>query len=159
METIDTQATRYLTAHHIPHRVFVHQNTVHSLQQAAEERAQQPAQIIRSLLFRLSDGVFVMVLASGPEQIPWKRLRTLLQTSRVTMATDEEVLQITGCRPGTVTPFGLPAALKILIDRRIVQHEEISLGACRSNTAIILKTSDLLQALNGYTLVDLFADS
>ena len=158
METISTQATRYLDERQIPYRIFFHEKSVNSLEQAALERGMVPLQVIRSLLFRLPDGGFVMVLVAGPGQIPWKQLRSLLKTSRVTMATDDEVLQFSGCRPGTVTPFGIPNPMTILIDSRISQQDEVSLGVCSSNTAVILKSQDLLKALETYTMVDLFPD-
>lgn len=47
---------RALAALNIPHTIFRHAGPVHSLEQAAQERGQQPAQIVRSILFRLAEG-------------------------------------------------------------------------------------------------------
>ena len=56
-----------LTAANIPHRVFRHSGPVNSLEQAAEERGQQPDQVVRSILFRLGKGHYAMVLMAGPD--------------------------------------------------------------------------------------------
>ena len=48
-----------------------------------------------------------MVLMAGPDQVDWKKLRQLVKRSRIRMATEEEVLDVTGYRIGTVSPFGL----------------------------------------------------
>ena len=85
-----------LTAAGIPHHVFRHPGPVSSLEQAAEERDQQPNQVVRSILFRLGKGQFAMVLMAGPDQISWKALRAYLGQSRLTTAKREEVLEVTG---------------------------------------------------------------
>jgi Cys-tRNA(Pro)/Cys-tRNA(Cys) deacylase len=142
-------ASIFLTQHGIAHRIFRHQGSIHSLEQAAKERGQAPDQVVRSILFRLGKGEFVMVLAPGPQQISWPELRTYLGQSRLTMATDDEVVQVTGYRPGSVSPFGLPAPLRILADEEVFAHEEISLGSGERGVAIIMRASDLKAVLTG----------
>ena len=75
----------------ITHSIFRHPGSLKSLEQAAEERGQKPEQVVRSILFRVSRDSYVMVLAAGPKQIDWKKLRRYLGTSRVTMASRDEV--------------------------------------------------------------------
>jgi Cys-tRNA(Pro)/Cys-tRNA(Cys) deacylase len=147
MMTSETPAVRFLQQQNIPHRVFVHSGPIRSLEQAAEERGQQPGQIVRSILFRLSDNEFVMALMAGPRQISWKALRRYLGQSRLTMAKDEEVLAVTGFQPGAVSPFGLPTPLRMLVDTSVKEQEEVSIGSGVRGTTIILRTVDLLRAL------------
>ena len=132
----------------IPHKVFKHSGQVNSLEQAAQERNQRPEQVVRSILFRLGEGEFILALVAGPAQISWKRLRQHLGQSRLTMASEDEVLEVTGYRIGTVSPFGLPRSIKILIDPGVSKEEKISLGSGIRNTAIIMSSSDLQGALN-----------
>lgn len=136
-----------LTELGIPHRVFRHAGQVTSLEQAASERGQVPGQVVRSILFRLSEGSFAMVLVAGAAQISWPALRAHFGQSRLTMADPEEVLRATGYRVGTVAPIGLANPLPILIDASVLVHEEISMGSGMSNTGIILKRDDLLKIL------------
>ena len=139
----------------IPHQIFQHKNPVLSLEQAAEERNQRPEQIVRSILFQIRPGEFVMVLVAGPEQVDWRKLRQLVGRSRVRMATEEEVLEITGYRVGTVSPFGLKNQVRVLLDSSVLKEEEISLGSGVRNTAIIMKSTDLKQALGETEIVSL----
>lgn len=136
-----------LTALQIPYSVFVHAGPVGSLEQAAAERGQQPEQVVRSLLFRLGEGDFAMVLMAGPAQVSWKALRKYCAQSRLTTATEEEVLAVTGYTRGAVAPFGLRRPIRILIDRGVLQQVVISLGSGVRGTAIILTTDDLRRAL------------
>jgi Cys-tRNA(Pro) deacylase len=139
----------------IPHRVFRHPGQVASLEQAARERGQRREQVVRSILFRLGEGEYLMALVAGPAQISWKRLRQHLGQSRLTMANEDEVLAVTGYRVGTVSPFGLPRPLKVLIDPGILKEEEISIGSGMRNTGIILRSADLRRALKDAEVVQL----
>ena len=139
----------------IPHRVFHHTREVHSLEQAAQERGQRAEQVVRSILFRLSENEYLMALVAGPSQISWKALRKYVGQSRLTMAAEDEVLTVTGYRIGTVSPFGLPHPLRILIDESVLKEDEVSIGSGARNTGIILKSADLRRGLQGAEIVSL----
>lgn len=138
---------RVLTALAIPHRVFRHPGPVHSLEQAAAERAQTPDQVVRSLLFRLAADEFVMVLVTGERQVAWPALRRLLGASRITMATPEEVLAVTGYPIGAVGPVGLARPVRVLADASVLAQAEVSVGSGERSVAVILATADLVRAV------------
>jgi len=145
--TTDPPVSIALSRMGIPHRLFTHAGPISSLEQAAEERGQQPEQVIRSLVFRLAEGQFLMVLVAGPAQVNWKSLRSYLGLSRLTTATEEEVLAATGYTRGAVAPFGLPQPMRILADESVFQPVEVSLGSGVRGTAVILFRDDLKRAL------------
>lgn len=138
----------------IPHVVFRHSGHVRSLEQAARERGQRPQQVVRSIVFRLGESNFIMVLVAGPAQISWKKLRQHLGQSRLTMASEAEVLEATGYRIGTVSPFGPPKPLRVLVDRSVLGESEISIGSGVANTGVILKSADLRRALGNAEVAD-----
>lgn len=140
----------------VPHRVFRHETPVTSLEQAAQDRGQRPSQVVRSILFRVMEGEFALVLAAGPGQLSWKILRKILGRSRITMATDEEVLDVTGYRVGTVGPFGLAKPVRVMIEAGVLKEDEVSIGSGMRNTAVILKSADLHRALGNAEVVELF---
>jgi Cys-tRNA(Pro)/Cys-tRNA(Cys) deacylase len=131
----------------IPYRAFRHPGPVHSLEQAAAERGQAPQQVVRSILFRLGAEQYAMVLVAGPAQISWRALRQQVGQSRLTLASEAEVLTVTGYSIGAVAPFGLPHPLRVLIDEGVLAQEEISLGSGVRGVAVILRTADLRRAL------------
>ncbi len=142
----------------VPHKIFRHKSPVTSFVQAASDRGQRPEQVVRSILFRIAEDEFVMALVAGPAQISWKILRKHLGRSRISMATEEEVLAVTGYRIGTVGPFGLLNQLKVLIDAGVMLEEETSIGSGMRNTAIILKSADLCHALSNAEVVKLIEE-
>jgi len=139
----------------IAHTVFLHSGQVHSLEQAAQERNQRLEQVVRSILFRLSGNEYLMVLVAGPQQISWKALRKHIGQSRLTMATEEEVLTVTGYRIGSVSPFGLPRPLRILIDESVLKEDEISIGSGMRGVAVVMKSADLRRALSDAEIASL----
>jgi len=140
----------------IPHQIFRHETPVDSFEKAASDRGQRPSQIVRTILFRVSEDEFALALVAGPGQISWKLLRKLLGKSRITMATEEEVLTVTGYRPGTVGPFGLLKPVRMLVEAGLLKEEKVSIGSGMRDTAVIIKSADLLKALGDAEVVELF---
>jgi Cys-tRNA(Pro)/Cys-tRNA(Cys) deacylase len=153
MPNEETPVILALNAKEVPFRVFRHPGPVHSLEQAAEERGQEPEQVVRSILFRLAKGHYIMVLMAGPSQISWSDLRQYLGQSRVTTASREEVLQVTGYELGAVSPFGLPSPLRVLVDESVLGQEEVSIGSGERGLTVILQTEDLMRALGDVEVV------
>lgn len=148
-----TPVSEELAALGVPHRLFHHPGPIHSLEQAAAERGQRPEQVVRSLLFRLAEDNFVMVLIAGPAQVDWRALRRTLSESRLTTASREEVLAQTGYEPGAVSPFGLPGPMRVLVDESVLAEEELSLGSGVRGVTVILRSRDLLAALGDVEVV------
>jgi Cys-tRNA(Pro) deacylase len=153
MTNEETPVTLALSAKEVPFRTFRHPGPVHSLEQAAEERGQEPEQVVRSILFRLAKGHYIMVLMAGPSQISWSALRQYLGQSRVTTASREEVLQVTGYELGAVSPFGLSSPIRVLVDESVLEQEEVSIGSGERGLTVILRTEDLMRALGDVEVV------
>ena len=145
----------------IPHRTFTHPGPVNSLEQAAHERGQRPEQVLRSILFRLSEGEYLIALVAGPAQISWKALRAYIGQSRLTMAKEEEVLAVTGYPIGAVSPFGVMwtnpdgSRIRVLVDPGVFAEDEVSIGSGIRGTTVILKSDDLRSALGDVEVVQL----
>jgi len=141
------------------YRLFKHPYPAGSLAEAASQRGQSPGQIVRSIVFRLAEDQFVMVLMAGPGQVSWKRIRDHLGVSRISMASEAEVLAATGFMRGGVSPLGLSNPMRILADESVFAHEEISLGSGVRGMAVILKGVDLKAALPQLEIGNFFISS
>lgn len=152
-------ASLALDALGIEHRIFIHDKPVSSFEEAAAHRNQRPGQIVRSILFNIRPEEFLMVLVAGPDQIDWKKLRQFVKRSRVRMATEEEVLEVTGYRIGTVGPFGVKNQVQVLIDASVLKEEEVSIGSGVRNMAIIMQSAELRKALDKSEIVNFLSGS
>jgi Cys-tRNA(Pro)/Cys-tRNA(Cys) deacylase len=155
MKDEGTPVTQALDGLGVAYRVFRHPGPVHSLEQAAAERGQRPQQVVRSIVFRLGADEFLMALVAGPQQISWPALRQYLGRTRVSMASADEVLAVTGYQLGAVSPFGLPRPLPVVVDRSVLAEDEVSLGSGVRGTTIILATADLMAALGDVPVAEL----
>jgi len=142
----------------IPHTIFRHEGSVESYEQAAKERNQHTGQVVKSILFRIREDEFALVLVAGPQPISWKVLRKILGRSRISTATEEEVLEVTGYKVGTVSPFGVKKQVRVLIEANVLKEEIVSVGSGVRNTAIIIKTEDLRQVLKDAEIVELIGE-
>ncbi len=68
-----------------------------------------------------------------------KRVRKLMEVSRASFASAEQMKELTGMEVGGVTPMSLPEGLPLYVDERVMQCEWIILGGGERNLKI--KTS------------------
>jgi prolyl-tRNA editing enzyme YbaK/EbsC (Cys-tRNA(Pro) deacylase) len=104
--------------------------------------------MVRSLVFRLEDGEFVLVLAAGPARLCWPRLRRHPGVSRITTASPSKVLEVTGYEPGAVSPYGLRQPIRMLADRKLMDYDALSIGAGIRNAGVVLARQDLERTLS-----------
>lgn len=142
----------------IPHTIFYHEGSVESYEQAAQQRNQHVGQVVKSILFRVRDGEFALVLVAGPQPISWKILRKVLGRSRISTATEEEVLEVTGYKVGMVSPFGVKNQVRVIIEANVLKEEIVSTGSGVRNTAIIIKTEDLRRVLKDAQVFELLGE-
>lgn len=140
-------SVKELISKKIDYSIFVHAGPVNSLEQAAQERNQSTEQVIRALLFRLSETNFPLILVAGSRQIPWKLLRKYFNQRRLSMATPQEVFDQTGYMVGTVSPFGIPGNMSIYIENNIKGSLVYSMGSGESGTALMLTVEEIKKAL------------
>jgi prolyl-tRNA editing enzyme YbaK/EbsC (Cys-tRNA(Pro) deacylase) len=57
-----------------------------------------------------------------------RRVRALLEVSKVSFATTEETVELTGMEPGGITPIALPEGVPIYVDERVMSEEWVILG-------------------------------
>ncbi|MEN8240775.1 MAG: YbaK/EbsC family protein [Chloroflexota bacterium] len=148
----NTPAGKALTDLKIPFIEFQHASQVSSIEQAAAERNQEVSQVVRSILFRCGQGDFFMVLVAGKGKLDWKALRQHFKRSRLTTATPEEVIEVTGCPIGTVNPFNLPPEIPLLVENSVLAQPSVSLGSGVHGIAIMITTKNLLKALGTHEI-------
>src|SRR5690606_23551928 len=139
--TPDTPVGRELDARGIASREFRHPGPVSSLEQAARERDQRPEQVVRSIPVPLAQAEDLMVLVAGPSQVDWKALRRHVGQSRLTMASADEVREVTGYEIGAVSPFALPRPIRVLVDESVAREPEISIGSGVRSTTVIMTSA------------------
>ena len=135
----------------LPHRVVRH-GPVRSLAEAAAARGVEPADIVKTLVVRRSEGEYLFVLVPGDRTISWPKLRSLLGVQRLSMPDAATAKDATGYARGTITPFGSTTAWPVVADERLLGRE-VTLGGGVNNTAIAIDAGVAVEAL-GATVAD-----
>ncbi len=77
-----------------------------------------------------------------------KVARKKLGVRRISFATPEQTMEMTGMKLGGVTPMGVPATLPIWIDAQIMACEKIILGGGNRTSKLIVLPDQLLKLPN-----------
>lgn len=86
------------------------------------------AQIVKSLVV-LADGKPAVVLVPGDRRADLAKVAAALGVARVRVARPEEVRTATGFEPGAVAPFPLGAVEHVLVERTLLAHDVVWVGA------------------------------
>ncbi|MBS8258624.1 YbaK/EbsC family protein [Roseibium polysiphoniae] len=122
---------------------------------AAAAHGVEPAQIAKTLSFRLKDEVF-LVVARGDARLDNKKAKAAFG-GKVKMLGREEVEEITGHPVGGVCPFGLANPLKVYLDESLKAFDEVIPAAGATNAAVRVSPVRMAEITSG-TWVDVCQD-
>ena len=112
---------------------------------AAGARGSELSQGAKAIVVKANDQYYHLII-SAAVRLDNKKLRKILGTRRVRFATAEELLELTGCPPGAVPPFGNLFGLPVFMDSALMS-EEIVYFNCGSHTiSLRMARSDLVAA-------------
>ena len=80
-------------------------------------------------------------------------VRRLMGGQRLSFASPDETVSVTGMMVGGVTPFGLPADLPFFVDSRVMECDTVVFGG-GSRSCKIEAPPEVLKSLPGMTLVE-----
>lgn len=115
---------------------------------AAQALGTEVGQIAKSILLKSKDNQFVMVVTAGDARIDNKAIKNLM-SSRMRMATGEEVFEITGFNIGGVCPFALKQDIPIYLDESLKRYQVVYAAAGTGNTALPITYQELIDITNG----------
>jgi Cys-tRNA(Pro) deacylase len=101
-------------------------------------------QIVKSLVLDC-DGKPIVVLVPGDRRADTRKVARAVGCRRAKVAGPDEVRAATGFAPGAVAPFPLPKVDRALIDRQLLVHERVWIGAGSPNHMATLAPADLVR--------------
>jgi Cys-tRNA(Pro)/Cys-tRNA(Cys) deacylase len=119
---------------------------VRSLDEAAQARGVNPADIIKTLVVRRADDDYLFVLVPGDRTISWSKLRELLGVNRLSMPDAPVAREVTGYERGTITPFGSTTSWPVIADDRVAGRT-VSIGGGAHGVAFTVDGTALITAL------------
>ncbi|MTI42779.1 prolyl-tRNA editing enzyme YbaK/EbsC (Cys-tRNA(Pro) deacylase) [Roseibium hamelinense] len=122
---------------------------------AAEAHGVAPAQIAKTLSFRLKDDVFLIV-TRGDARLDNKKAKAEFG-GKVKMLRLDEVEDLTGHPVGGVCPFGLATPLKVYCDVSLKDFDEVIPAAGATNAAVRISPGRMAEITQA-TWVDVCQD-
>lgn len=84
---------------------------------------------VKTLVLSDGEGKFVMALVRGDHELNELKLKNRLGWDEIRMATDDEILRLTGSEPGFLGPVGLKEDLQVIADYSIEPMADLVTGA------------------------------
>jgi Cys-tRNA(Pro) deacylase len=132
---------------------FIERMAARSLEEAASILGITPADIVKSLVVKRSDGSFLFALIPGDRQIAWAKLRAVVGVNKLQLPSQELALEATGYERGTITPLGSTTAWPVFADERMV-GKRVSMGAGEHGLSAFVQADALIAGL-GATVADI----
>lgn len=101
-------------------------------------------QIVKSLVFDC-DGSPVVVLVPGDRRADSTKVARAVGCRRARIGGPEQVRTATGFEPGAVAPFPLPKITRVLVDRQLLVHDRVWVGAGSPSHMATLAPADLVR--------------
>ncbi len=132
----------FLQAKGIKHEIFLSSTPPLSCQRAAALLGLSPQEIVKCVLF-ISEGEPVLTLVRGSDHVHMGKLKGVLSSTEVRMASLEEVLKITGYTLGATPPVALAHPVKVIMDKRILENEVVYTGGGDVTAVLKIRSKDL----------------
>ena len=113
-------------------------------QDAADAAGCELTQIVKSLVFDC-DGRPILVLVPGDRRADRRKIAAAAGCSSVRIAGSAEVEEATGFAPGAVAPFPLARIERVFIDRNLLGHRLVWIGAGSPNHLAALPPPELVR--------------
>ncbi|MBM7061444.1 YbaK/EbsC family protein [Pseudomonas sp. UL073] len=136
---LDTQAIAYRLVEHEP---VLDYPTAHAVRARFGLRGVES----KSLFLRLKDGRYAMLVTAEGARADWPRLKTLLG-ARPSVASDAELIELTGCVPQCACPFGHAAEIELVFDDALLGHEHLLYSPGPPELTLEVATADLPRLL------------
>jgi Cys-tRNA(Pro) deacylase len=107
-------------------------------------------QIVKTIVF-VCDGAFVLALVPGDRRADERAVAAAVGATLVRAAKADEVVHATGFEPGGVAPFPQRAVTAALIDRSLLAHEVVWIGAGTAAHMAALPPADLARLADART--------
>lgn len=103
----------------------------------------------KAIVLKLNEDYKLFVIAAD-RKIDSSKIKNYFGVRKLRFASAEELLRLTGLKPGSVPPFGKPILdIDLFIDSSVAQNEKIAFNAGSLTDSIIMSVTDYLRVSAG----------
>ena len=130
--------------------IIVLETSARTALEAASSLGCEVGAIVKSLLFK-TENSFILCLVSGDKRVSLNRIKKTLKIKDASMASAEDVKNITGYTIGGVSPVGHLKKIEILIDKSLSRFNLLFAAAGHPNCVFKIDFTNLKKITNGIT--------
>ena len=134
-------------------KIIVLDTSARTAQEAASSLGCEVGAIVKSLLFK-TENSFTLCLVSGDKKVSLNKVKKILKIKDASMASAEEVKNITGFTIGGVSPIAHLTTINILMDSSLIKFKILFAAAGHPNCIFKISFNDLKEISNS-SLVDI----
>ena len=131
-------------------KIIVLDTSARTALEAASSLGCEVGAIIKSLLFKTGSN-FTLCLVAGDKRASLNKIKKTLKIKDASMASAEDVKNITGYTIGGVSPIGHLKKINILIDKSLNRFNTLFAAAGHPNCVFKVDFNNLQKITNGYT--------
>ena len=131
-------------------KIIVLDTSARTALEAASSLGCEVGAIIKSLLFKTGSN-FTLCLVAGDKRASLNKIKKTLKIKDVSMASAEDVKNITGYTIGGVSPIGHLKKINILIDKSLNRFNALFAAAGHPNCVFEIDINNLQKITKGYT--------
>ena len=128
--------------------VIVLETSARTAKEAASSLGCEVGAIVKSLLFK-TENIFTLCLVAGDKKASLNKIKKTLKFKDVSMASADDVKNITGFTIGGVSPIGHLNKINILIDQTFNRFNELFAAAGHPNCVFKTNFLSLQKITNG----------
>lgn len=131
---------------------------VFTSEQAAVARGAKLSEGVKAMCLQSNHGNFYLFCLPADRKIDFYKASTLANELRLFLARPPEVLRVTGCETGSVSPFsGKLAGLQTFFDKAVLENESVEFNIGLHTDSVRMKSADLLRLIE-HRVGDFVAD-
>ena len=131
-------------------KIIVLNSSARTALEAATSLGCEVGAIVKSLLFK-TESNFTLCLVAGDKKASLNKIKKILSIKNASMASAEDVKNITGYTIGGVSPIGHLNKVYILIDKSLNRFNSLFAAAGHPNCVFEISFANLLKITNGST--------
>ena len=129
--------------------IIVLETSARTADEAASSLGCEVGAIVKSLLFK-TENSFTLCLVAGDKRASLNSIKKLLEIKDASMASAEDVKNITGYTIGGVSPVGHLRKIEILIDKSLSRFRSLYAAAGHPNCVFKIDFTKLQKITNGH---------
>ena len=131
-------------------KIIILNTSARTALEAATSLGCEVGAIVKSLLFR-TESNFTLCLVAGDKKASLNKIKKILNIKDASMASADEVKNVTGYTIGGVSPIGHLNKIYILIDKSLNRFNSLFAAAGHPNCVFEISFTDLIKITNGST--------